>query len=378
MRRARARLHALLAALVFALPLRNVEADSERAPARGEAERRLVSVTIAGEPASVAAVLDVLRERAADAGVEATFETVPAIDRASVVTPGAPNDRQLARIWIDLTLAAPEGEEPAPITLYVVDGSWERVLVRPIRRHANLEITWEEVGHIVELAMGALRAGESIGVGRAVAREQLLPSPPPSVLPTMSEPPSTANPPPSAAPIWRLGGGGFYAVSAYGDGLELATGPGLLLGLSARRRGLELGGMLTAEYRLPSSVEHGSARLLFEGGAVHALASGAVSVNERSQLLLGVGAGVEIVHARGTSSDRDNVRFRGGELETVPVTRLILRYAFATPPLRLFAGIGADAPFRRPRYLLSRDDAPVVLFEPWFVRPFILIGVETD
>ncbi|MBX3210317.1 MAG: hypothetical protein KF764_35120, partial [Labilithrix sp.] len=131
--------------------------------------RRLVSVKIAGDRAQVAAVLDVLRERVAE--TTATFEVVPEIDRASIVTPGARDDRQLARIWVDLSEPPGRTNEQAPVMLYVVDGAWERVLIRPVARQENPEVTWEELGHIVELALRALSAGESIGVGRAVARE---------------------------------------------------------------------------------------------------------------------------------------------------------------------------------------------------------------
>lgn len=341
--------------------------------------RRLVAVKIAGETAAVAAVLDVLRERVP--GAETTFEVVPEIDRASIVTPGAPDDRQLARIWIDLTEPPGHANEHAPMTLYVVDGAWERVLVRPVARQANPEIAWEEIGHIVELALGALRAGERIGVGRAIAREQLLPTAAPAAAP----PPTASSDAPIAAPparprerIAHFRAGGFYAVSAYGHGLDLASGPGVMFELYAERRRFALGGTLTGEYRFPSVVDRGVANVRFEGGAVHAMVGGAYQLAPRHHVLLGLGAGAEVAHVKGSSDTLDNVRFVDANAELVPTARVLARYAYATPMLRLFAGVGMDVPLRNPRYLLSRGGDAIVLFEPWGARPLVLLGVQTN
>ena len=365
---------ALLVTLLAATTPRSADATPELGGAQDAAKRRLVSVKVAGEPASVAAVLEVLRERGSGDDLETTFEVVPATDRASIVTPGPPNDHQLARIWIDLT---GHDSERDPITLYVVDGPWERVLVRPVVRHENPEITWEEIGHIVELALGALRAGESIGVGRAAAREQLLPAPPVDARSPGTEPRPPIPPVASTTP-WKLRGGGFYSMTAYGAGLEVASGLGGMLELHARSRKLEYGGTLTAEYHLPSVVDRGSALVRLHGGSFHALASGAYALGEHHQLVLGAGGGVELVHARGSNIELDNVRFVDGDLDAIPTARALARYGHTTSSLRLFAGVGIDVPLRKTRYVLSRENAPVVLFEPWLVRPFLLIGLETN
>lgn len=370
--RARSRVVALAVALGISVAKAANAEPTELASAAdsAHAQRKLVSVQIAGDPAAVAAVLDVLRERNA----EATFEVVPAIDRASVLTPGAPNDRQLARVWIDLT--EPPGQENPPITIYVVDGPWERVLVRPVARQTNAEIAWEEIGHIVELAVDALRAGESIGVARA---ELVTPPPPPApVAPAPApEPVIVPAPQPRARP-WKLRGGGFYGVTSYGSGLETSSGPGAMLELHTRVGKLEYGGTLTAEYRFPSSVDRGAAVIHFEGAAFHALASGALLKSERHQLVLGLGGGVELVQAYSSSIALDNVRFVGAELHVIPTARALARYALATSSVRVFAGLGLDVPLRHTRYLLTRENTPVVLFEPWSVRPFFVLGIETN
>ena len=391
-RSARWRLNASAAVVIFAAGsfTTPVQAHGRTTASKNEqAQRTLVSVQVAGDRASTAAVLDVLRERIGGTDTEASFEVVPAIDRASIVTPGPPNDRQLARIWIDLTEPAKDDSgkkgDREPVTLYVVDGAWERVLVRPVVRQTNPEVTWEEIGHIVELALGALRAGESIGVGRAVAREQLLPAPEPPTAPP--PPPDTPPPaPPRAtapAPRVKLRGGGFYSTTAYGSGLELASGPGAVFDFHLQHPTwlggkLELGMAFTAEYRFPSTVDRGSAVVRFEGAALHAMASAAYRLTERHHFMLDVGGGAELVHARGDSPQVANIRFVEGSLAPIPTARALARYAWATPAVRFFAGAGVDLPFRNPRYLLSRENEPVVLFEPWIVRPFLMLGIETN
>ena len=348
------------------------------------AKRTLVSVKVAGDGPSTNAVLDVLRERIGAVEAEASFEVVPAIDRASIVTPGPPDDRQLARIWIDLTEPPGRKGEREPVTLYVVDGSWERVLVRPVARQLNPEVTWEEIGHIVELALGALRAGESIGVGRAVAREQLLP-PEPSPGPDFDDsklPPELMYYPPRPAPEIHPRIGAFYATTAYGSTLELSSGPGVIFDLHVRHQNLvrgklELGVTFSGEYRFASTVDRGSALVRFEGASFHAQASAGYSFTARHHLIFGIGGGADLVHARGQSPQRTNIRFVDGNVDPIPAARVLVRYGLVMPNARVFAGLGLDLPFRNPRYLLSRENEPVILFEPWVVRPFLMVGLET-
>lgn len=374
---------AFLLAVVFGVTgsSAHAAAGGTTAPSSASAEnakRRLVSVKIAGAPRSVAAVLDVLRERTGGTETETELEVVPTIDRASIVTPGPPSERQLARIWIDLREPPGRANEREPVTLYVVDGPWERVLVRPVTRETNPEVTWEEIGHIVELALGALRAGESIGVGRAVAREQLLPTPEPP--PPPPPPPEAPAPAPPPGNPWRphVRAGAFYSVSGYGPGLELASGPGAVLQLHSDSGRLDFGTTLTAEYRFPSTVDRGSALVTFEGGALHAMASSAYSFNKRHQLSLGLGGGVELVNVTGASTQLETLRFVDGDVDVIPAARLLTRYSHATSTFRLFAGAGVDLTFRNLRYLLSRGDDSLILFEPWVARPFLLLGIETN
>jgi len=330
----------------------------------------------------VAEVESVLRDRLSGSDLEPSFATVAAVDPAVVVTPAGGRDDDLARLWVDLRARD-------RLTLYLVDGTWERVLVRHFPRHDNPEVAREELGHVVELALLALRAGERIGIGRDAARAELAPglAPEPPAPPAIDAPPPRS-PVPRAAPqaAVRLRPGLFYEAAAYAGGPELSSGPGLLLELRRSTPGsrLAFGGLVSAQYRLPAEaatepVTGTTARTVvrIEGGAVHLLAAGSLRLGRASELSLAVGGGIELVHAAARGDRASDIRVADGELRAVPALRALARYEHAVSALRLFGGIGLDVPLESTRYLLGRPASePVVLFEPWAARPFLLAGIQ--
>lgn len=319
-----------------------------------------------------------MRERLAAADLEVSFTRAEAIDPAAVVTPTGAREDDLARLWIDL-----RGEQD--VTLYLVDGAWERVLVRRFARRDNPEVLREELGHVIELAIVALRAGERIGVGRDEARAELAPAPPPpspaAVVPPPEAPPA---PPPSPAPrapaaSTRLHAGAFYETQAYAGGLELSSGPGIFGEVRARpgTGRLSYGGLVSVQYRLPSQGGDGETTMRFEGGALQLLAVGALAVSKPAELSLALGPGLELLDAEAQGARASEVRLAEGKTRVLPSVRALVRYEHAIPSLRLFAGLGIDVPFQSTRYLVARPTEAVVFFEAWAVRPFLLAGIET-
>jgi hypothetical protein len=352
-----------------------------------------VTIQIAGSeahPTLAKSVTAVLKERTAE--TETSIDAVAEIDRASVVTPSAASrDDQLARVWIDLSDGGGGGGGGNSIMLFIADGPWERVLVRPVTREKNPEVTSEEIGHIVGSALVALRSGASIGIDRAAAREQLLPSSSSAATPsaTLTLPPVThdspteAPPPPRKEKVWTVRAGGYFLGSAYGDGFELATGPGVVVeGHRVVNHRWEVGALAMGEYHFPSTVDRGSAVVRFEGGGVYLLAHSTLALSAKSHVLFGAGGGVDLVHARATGDALSTIRFANGNLDANPSGRVLARYGLSvSSSLRLFAGLGVDIPLSQSRYLLSRQQPgtePIVLFEPWAARPFLMLGLQTN
>lgn len=347
---------------------------------RERAARRVVSIELAGEASVVSAVESVLRERLAGLDVDLSFTNAEAVDPAKVVTPSGVRDDDLARIWVDL-----KAEQRA--TLYVVDGTWERVLVRHFPRHDNPEIVREEIGHVVELSVVSLRAGERIGVGRDIARAELVPEAPPTPTPTPTPPsPPEADRPPAAPVVapprpkasTRFAGGLFYEAQAYGGGPELWSGPGALFEVRAKPAAsrFSYGGLVSVQYRLPSDASGNRATVDFEGGAAHLLALGAMTISAPAQLALGLGGGVDVLHAEARGEGPSDVSFVGGSTRLVPTMRALVRYEHVISSLRLFGGVGLDVPVERARYLILGTGGPTVVFEAWAARPFLLVGIQ--
>jgi len=339
--------------------------------------RRVVDVQLAGEHAAVQSMESVLRERLGPLDLTVSFAETEAVDPAAVVTPHDVRSDDLARIWID-------ARATERVTLYLVDGKWERVLVRHFRRHENPEVVNEEVGHVVELALVALRGGERIGIGREAARVQIgldpVAAPPPAPPPVADRP---AAPPPVAplAPAkTRFAAGAFYEAQAYGAGPELWGGPGAVVELdrASTRSRISLGGLLSAQYRLPSEAEGDVVTVAFEGGAARALGVVRTRLTASDELALGVGGGVDLLHTEARGPRSAEVRFAEGRTRWIPAARALVRYDHAVQRLRLFAGIGLDVPFESSRYFLARGGENVALFGGWALRPFFVVGVDVS
>lgn len=337
-----------------------------------------MTIAIAGdEPSDVTPTVEVLRDRLRNADLATTYEALERIDLAAVVTPGLVLDTTLARIWIDWT-------KPERVTLYVADGSWERILVRHVARHANPEVTREGIGHIVELALLALRAGELIGMGRDRVREELLPTTePPPIAPSAPPPDVVVTAPPRPAPSSRFAfrGGLFYEVMAYGGGPAIASGPGGALGLFRETPKRAYGVELTGQYRLPTTGSDGRSSLAtqvrLEGASFRAMATVALPLARQTSLLPTLGGGVDLVFFRATGVKGDGVRYADSSSDVAGVLRAAVGVEHRTAAIRWRAGLGVDVATRGMRFVASRDGQSEGLFAPWNLRPFLVLGVET-
>lgn len=355
-------------------PRTDTGAGSERVP------RRVVTVEIAGDERSIADTTTLLRERLASQPIDVTYAAADTIDPATVVTPANVHDDDLARVWIDM-------RGGRRVTLYVVDGPWERVFIRHFTRHDNPEVTREEIGHVVELALVALVAGERIGVGRDIARAELAPSAAPAPPPPAAAPPPPdrveTKPEPVPATKTRFHAGPFFEMQAYGAGPELRSGIGGLLEVhrTPPTSRLRYGASVLLQYRFPVDADAGAATTVrSEGAAAHLLAHASYAVSRPAELAVMLGPGLEMNHAEARGDRAASVTFAGGETSFSPVARLLVRYTHAFPDLfQIFAGVGLDVPFERTRYLLARPTGggSTVLFEQWAARPFLVLGVTT-
>lgn len=337
-----------------------------------------VMVRMAGADAEVAALDATLTDLLGRVEVEPRLERVAAVDARRALTPEHGAKEALGRAWIDL-------RDPNHALVLIVDGKWDRALLRKLSRVGKSEeVVREEVGHIVVTAIETLLAGAEIGAPRAEAERALgLPSAPP---PAPVAPPPTPAPPlmtPAEAPVeaaatsagWRLGVGAFYEGEGYATEQVIIHGPGALIEIEALGVTLSPGVELTGQYRLPFERVGDEAGFRLQSGALRLQARIRPLTHSVVALHMGAGAGVDLL--------RIEPRLIGGATElTEARTRAapIVRATLALR-LRLFADValslnaGADVDIVGTRYVVVRDGVTEPLLEPLRVRPWLQLGL---
>lgn len=362
----------LTAALVAAWP--SPALAQHMVTATPTVHRRDVDVQIAADAKARGGIETAMRDRVSGLGLSPSFVTVERVASRDVLG-SETSEARLARIWVDAA-------DHDSVTLYVVGDANERVLVRKLPRNANPEVTWEEVGTIVELTLEALKEGQLIGMSRDAAREELLPKDPePAAAPTPApvakdEPPLPLSALPSDRPRWEADGAGYYSASVLGDGLGVGHALGVAAELVRYRQSLGLGGLLTAEYHFPAASETALATVKTEGGAVHLLGAVASRSRRGHVLELALGAGVDVRDIAPSADATSTLRLEG-RTDVVPEARALVRYRHRTKVLGVFAGLGLDVALSDKRYVLQRGAGETVLLDPWRARPFLMVGIET-
>jgi hypothetical protein len=271
---------------------------------RADPARERVAIGVAADSSNFERVSQVLKELLGRLGVTPEIRAVTKVDPVEVVTPPAAPDPALARVFIDAN------QKDAAI-VYIVDTRWERILVRRVPLPAGLdEVVREEIGHIDESSVEALRAGGQIGVLREEASKTL------GVLPEAEKTPA---PKQRASPVASVARAPAPKQRERGLTLELGVGWEASLWTSDQLRhgplarvglGSELvGGALHAQYRLPLSKDAEPIGLRQESGALRALAflRPRLAADLRVHVELGAGLDVERVEPRITEDGATSV-----------------------------------------------------------------------
>lgn len=365
-------------------------------PASAEVSPREAEVVVAAEGAEGDALESVLRELLGRLPVRVTYGRAASVDPRDVVTPHAGARPLVARVWVDAAAGGDGGTGTAPeppgaprrvprATIYIVDGAWERVLVRHVERGgAADEVAREKLAHIVEASVDALLAGATIGVTRAEATAALgIELPPP-------DPPRTKR---SKTPRVALGVG--YDVALWGaseTGGALAVGSGPTANVFAVPAGSRFGVLTSAQLRFPVSEERERVGVRLESAAasvrgVAALANGPFGVL-RAQL----GVGIERVRIEprradaaigsagaGSARDPGAVTLEPARAVWTPLVQAAATWSFPFGAgAELMCAAGVDVPVVTRRYFADRGGEEVVLLEGYAVRPAVSVAVFAD
>jgi hypothetical protein len=344
------------------LALATVAAPS-RSAAQDPAGR--VEVVLGGSADTTATMREILGELLGRLAVAVAYREASAIDVRDVVTPRAGAQPVTARVWLELG-----SSERA--TLYLADDGWERILVRNVSLADGLdEVAREQLGHIVETGVEALLEGGKIGIARADVVEQLGVAVPEPAAPAPPPTPARDPQPPRGPGAWlELG----YQAQLWGGPVPGYHGPVLGAGLFARAPRLRPGGLFTAQYIVPSSIEREDLHLALQGVALRVMAALAPSVREGVALHVALGGGVDVVAARPGAARDSMVRPGPGFAAGFPQAHAELGVRVALGrgfELRILGLVGVD--LVDGYFFVS--GTPRRFFDPWVPRPGLRVSV---
>jgi hypothetical protein len=376
-------------------------------PGRAGAQRAgdpRVEIETAGPARQIEPLESVLRELIGHLRLTPHYSQAEGVDPRVVVIPAADARPALARVWIDLS-------QPARATVYVVDGPWDRVLVRhvPLERGID-EVVREEIAQIVSATLDALASGARIGLTREEVERELLGSsgrrepgragtppdgsaepeagsarpPPGSADPASAPPPEdyrardiyAFEAPPIDAPPLDLGM--YYELQAW-SGDRLAHGPAAAVRSAFRKGRGGPGILLSAQYRFAVTVDEPPIGVRLHSGAGRVLGTYDFPIATRSELRAGLGLGLDLVEIE------PRQQATGGDVRVAPerTTLLPVARALAAVQHRILSGtlvtaaVALDLELVDASYHVDRPAGRQPVFDPWTLRPAMIVGIAS-
>jgi hypothetical protein len=277
--------------------------------------------------------------------------------RAVVVGPvSIPTQPPIGRAFIDLS-------ETARATVYVVDASWQRILIRHVPRSANPEVLRETLARIVSTGVEALLSGSFADLSRPLDRPQA---------PRKAQLRKQAD----AEPKHAMRGGVMYESALLSSERLVTHGPGLMgsLAFSSKRR-VRWGLWLTAQYRLPISVTETPLGLRLNTLALRLLLGIEHDLSRGVTLESGIGPGLDVNHLSPHRTSEGEARLAAERWFGVGLGRALLGLR-----MRMFDGfwlrsaLVADLDPTQTKYIYDLDGERQTLMTPYMLRPGMLLA----
>jgi len=344
------------------------------ASARADPGKPSVRITVAAPEPAARGLIDAIRPALAPLPIEVGVVQQPQLDSGAIVHPPADFEQAVARIWVD---ASAQGR----VTLYVVDGPWERILVRHVPLPNALDaVAEEQVATIVRYAVEALMQGATIGIRReelveASDREPVRDAP--DVKEPAGEHGARDEPPHQAQGRMRWNAGARYE-AAMASSSEVLHGPGLQTDL-AWQGPLSPSLGLSLFHRLPVMVEGSLLGARLSAVGIRGVASASTRIRPGVDVAGGLGMGTDLVYIQPRRVGEGSAEPEASRWMAVPVFRLVSRGSLAlsrNAALQLSAGV--DLHPVRTRYVVSRAGQEAAVFEPWQIQPFVALQMNAN
>jgi len=312
------------------------------------------------------------------AGVTPTWVRIARFDPLEVLREHRPPERRAVRCWIDLS-------RPGRTRLFFAAGSGERFLVRDLATSPRSnEMDQQALAEVLEQSVTALLDDEEAGLDRAQAKALLErrwrpeTSAPAARVAVKTSP---ATPPRS----FHLNAAAFYAGQALalerpsGNALALVHGPGLSLAVSTEQVQQRWAIWAATQLQFPHRELGNDVGLDFQTIATRAGLELQQSIGDRagdsglriSQLILRVGAGLDLVHLTPLpgAGDPAVMLTRARWSKSLVFTAAVGAGLSVGPRARLAVTVFADVLPTAVHYDLAAEGQVTRVFSPARVRP---------
>jgi hypothetical protein len=290
------------------------------------------------------------------------------LDPRVVLEPEPDAPPALARIWIELG--------GARTTVYLVDGEWERILVRhiPSDGPALDEVGREQIAHIVHAAVEALLDGARIGLTQDQARAELGVAP--RVTPPEPEPEPTPQAPVAPSELaadFAIG----YAPQLFADGPTLRHAVLALVSMLVGRGSPRLAIALGVDFWPTTGHEGGGVRLDLRSLLVRFEAGVDIDLTEETSLRATAGLTIDLTAVEPRTVPGSDVAVASpwdavGPLASVRVAAHQRLYEW----VGLSGGLLFDVDLLDTRYVVRASMRDQTVVDPWPVRPALFVAVE--
>jgi hypothetical protein len=302
-------------------------------------------------------------------GASASWRVKEKFDRRTLLDAGAGGSKANVRAFILLW--------PDRADLYFADRAGERFLVREVRLANGLDaVGLEVVSQVLALSVVALLEDHRAGISRSAAERLLVPTSEAEPEPNKLRPLALETPMPARTE--SVSAAVFYGVKAFGGGVSLVHGPGVMVAFEITGEDTRTAVWASAQYELPQSFRAADVGVkwsttLFRGGVQWLTALPGTKLLGGARL----GLGADLIDF----SPRQGAAASGFVLTAARQATV----AVFTPAMKLALPLGdrwtataelfADCYPSDVAFGLERDGVPERVLSPWRVRPGLTLGL---
>jgi hypothetical protein len=256
------------------------------------------------------------------------------------------------------------------VRLYFRDPHARRFLIRNVELRDGLDAYGREiVAQVVESSIvSLLHSVEGISRQQATAELGGAHAAEPARVETVAPPPVPPAGRPATVSVWLAL---RYGLAFAGSDLGAAQGPGLAAGLEWRAFGVGI----SAERFFPQSMATSQLDATVQATALRLTWDGALASFGSCALVLGLGAGADVLDARVLQVHDATLKPTAPGLRVLPVLRPAIAVEFRLERWRFAAAAFADVDLATDYYQVERLGGPSRVGTPWPVRPGVALIV---